>query len=95
MSFSMTEESRLSRIESKLDQLADAMVSLVRVEERLITLFKRVDAVDTSIVDAARRLTELERTSEGRGHAIRFVERVFWIVVTAAVGAAFVYLRGD
>jgi hypothetical protein len=37
------EDLRLSRIESKLDKLADAVVSLARMEERMLTLFKRID----------------------------------------------------
>ena len=33
-----TNESRLDRIESKIDKLADAMISLARAEEKIIAL---------------------------------------------------------
>lgn len=88
------DDARLTRMEAKLDRLADAMTSLVRVEERITTIFSRLNTIDTSAMEMGRRVMTLEKTSEGRGHAIRFAERVFWIVLTAAVGAGFVWMRG-
>ena len=41
----MTDE-RLMRIEDKLDKLSNAVVTLARMEERMITLFKRMDHYD-------------------------------------------------
>lgn len=35
---------RLNRIEEKLDKVSEAIVSLARMEERMITLFKRMDS---------------------------------------------------
>ena len=89
----MTDE-RLSRIEGKLDKLSDAVVSLARMEERMVTLFKRMDNYEEDqklVWDKIRNLTEV---STARGHSIRFMERVWWIVLTAAVASAFIYLRG-
>ena len=37
------EEHRLDRIEEKLDRLSEAVVGLARMEERLITIFNRLD----------------------------------------------------
>ena len=41
----MTED-RLTRIEDKLDKLSNAVVTLARMEERMITVFKRMDHID-------------------------------------------------
>jgi hypothetical protein len=90
----MSDDARLTRIEAKLDDLAKAMVSLVRVEERITTIFNRLDTIDARQAEHSKRLGQLERTSDGRGHALRFAERVFWIVFTAAVGLGFYYMRG-
>ena len=49
----MSEEQRLDRIEQKLDKLADAVVSLARMEERMLTLFKRMDSHDTRLSKSA------------------------------------------
>ena len=49
-------EDRLSRVEKKIDTLQEAIVSLARVEERLVTVFNRqshieskVDAMDAKV----------------------------------------------
>ena len=39
----MQEDQRLSRIENKLDKLSEAVVQLARMEERLVTLFNRMN----------------------------------------------------
>ena len=38
------------------------------------------------------RLDEMERQALVRGQKIAFAERLFWMVVTGAVGLAFVFL---
>jgi hypothetical protein len=89
----MSEDNRLDRIETKLDKLADAVVGLARMEERMITLFKRMDGYDAQQTKIVDRVDTLEETSAGRGHFLRFLERVFWIVATAGVTTMFVWLR--
>ena len=44
-------EHRLDRIEEKLDKLSDAVVSLARMEERLITIFNRIEKVEDRVDD--------------------------------------------
>jgi hypothetical protein len=39
----MSDESRFDRLEEKIDRLSEAVVSLARMEERMITLFNRMD----------------------------------------------------
>ena len=39
------------------------------------------------------RLDEMERQALVRGQKIAFAERLFWMVITGAVGLAFVFLR--
>tara|TARA_A200000159_G_C7330865_1_gene342862 strand:- start:2056 stop:2325 length:270 start_codon:yes stop_codon:yes gene_type:complete len=89
----MTDE-RLSRIEGKLDKLSDAVVSLARMEERMVTLFKRMDNYEEDQKLVWEKIRKLTEVSTARGHALRFMERVWWIVLTAAVASAFIYLRG-
>ena len=88
----MTED-RLTRIEDKLDKLSNAVVTLARMEERMITLFKRMDHYDDEQKAMWEQVRKLDEISASRGHALRFMERIWWIVLTAAVGAGFVYMR--
>lgn len=85
----MADDARLERIEKKLDQVGDAIVALARMEERMITLFKRMDTLDTEQTGHSRRLTLVESKVGTNGQSLRFAERVFWIVVAAGVTYAF------
>lgn len=81
-------EDRLGRLENKIDKLAEAVVSLARVEEQLITVFKnqthmeqRIESIDSKVDGLAESMAEA-----------RTMERLIWVVVVAAVGAAFTYI---
>lgn len=88
----MTED-RLSRMEEKLDRLSEAVVAMARMEERMLTLFKRMDKFDNCIQKVDGRLDEMERQAIARGQKIAFAERIFWMVLSGVVGLAFIYLR--
>jgi hypothetical protein len=89
----MSDDARLERIEKKLDQVGDAIVALARMEERMITLFKRMDGLDAEQTAHSRRLMLIENRVGSNGQALRFAERVFWIVATSGVGYLFFLLR--
>ena len=86
-------DNRLSRIEEKLDKLFEAVISMARIEERMISVLKRLDRVDEGFNKSGKRMDELEQTNIKRGQTIAFAERLFWIILTGAVGLVFVYLR--
>jgi uncharacterized coiled-coil DUF342 family protein len=84
-----TDSQRLDRIEQKLDKMADAIVSLARMEERMVTLFKRMDSYDTKQDDLHDRVAELEQTSNARGLVFSWGERAVWILITLGLTAYF------
>ncbi len=86
-------DNRLHRIEEKVDKLAEAMVGMVRMEERLVSAFKRMDNIIEYQSKMDARLDEMEKQSIVRGQKIAFAERFFWMVATGAVGLAFIFLR--
>ena len=88
----MTDD-RLDRIEGKVDKLSDAVVEMARMEERLVTVYKRIDNVEALLKKMDDRLDQMERQALVRGQKIAFAERLFWMICTGAVGLAFVYLR--
>ena len=89
----MSDDQRLARIETKLDEVGKAIVALARMEERMITLFKRMDTLDVEQSHQGRRLTLVESKVGSNGQALRFAERLFWIVATAGVGFVFYLMR--
>ncbi len=74
-------EERLTRIETKLDNLAEAVVSLARMEERMITLFKRIDKYEEILSKMADRLSVLER-SQVAGSVWGYIgDKALWLAV--------------
>ena len=80
---------RLERIEAKLDSVGEALVALARLDERMITLFKRMQTLDDQQSDQSNRLVKLEGNVGSNGASLRFAERVVWIVLAAVVTFAF------
>jgi hypothetical protein len=91
----MSDEGRLERIEKKLDEVGQAIVALARMEERMITLFKRMDKLDQEQAQHGRRLQLVESKAGNNGQMLRFAERVFWIVVSAGIAYIFTTMRGQ
>jgi peptidoglycan hydrolase CwlO-like protein len=87
------DESRFDRLEQKIDKLTDAVTKIVRVEEQLISNNKRVDRLELRMdktEDDIDSLADIIRTNQS---VSTFAERLFWIVVTAAVSALFWFMR--
>ena len=76
---------RLGRIEEKLDKLADAVVSLARMEERMLTLFKRIEQYETRQDRIEVRVSDLELEDAGKNSVIRIIEKLTWLVLGIAL----------
>ena len=83
----MSEDDRLIRIENKLDKLADAIVGLARVEERTITLFRRVDIVEERQNQSDDRIDVLEKTNLGRSVIYSIFDKITWLAAGAVIVA--------
>lgn len=84
------------RVETKLDNVSEAIVTLARMEERMITLFNRMDTYDkrqTQIVDRVGvvydRLIDLEKASL----KIKTIEKIMYIVGASAVSSLFWFIQ--
>jgi len=73
-------ETRLERLETKIDDLQEAVVSLARVEERIVTIFNRQSEIEKRVNNMDEHLQKIRPT-------ILFGERIFWMVMVAAVSA--------
>ena len=78
-------EERLARIEKKVDNLAEAMVLMARIEERMITIFKRMDRQDEAQSNVEAKLAILEKHSVKRGVVETAIDKLLWLVVGGAV----------
>jgi hypothetical protein len=83
------EDLRLSRIEAKLDKLADAVVSLARMEERMLTIFKRIEHYEDRQQKIEERVLEIEKDDASKDSIFSVVNRSIWLV--AGIALAFVF----
>ena len=83
------EDLRLSRIEAKLDKLADAVVSLARMEERMLTIFKRIEHYEDRQQKIEERVSEIEKDDASKDSVFSVVNRSIWLV--AGIALAFVF----
>ena len=83
------EDLRLSRIESKLDKLADAVVSLARMEERMLTIFKRIENYEERQQKIEERVTEIEKEDASKNSIFSVINRSIWLVAGIAIAFMF------
>lgn len=84
---SHNDNQRLDRIEVKIDSLQEAVVSLARMEERMVTLFKRMDTYDQGQTRVTDRVSNIEKIISKNGVFVTLFERIFWIAITATITA--------
>ena len=88
-----SQEQSLEKIEEKLDRLADAVVSIARIEERVATVLRQNDRFFIRMDKIEQRLDDVEAQSDVNSNTGRFIERFMWIVVAAGIGLLVYFLR--
>lgn len=81
---------RLNRIEQKLDKVAEAIISLARMEERMITLFKRMDSYDDAQKKLEERVTTVEVSHATAKGSSSWSDKIVWLIVAALISGALV-----
>ena len=82
-----TTNTRLDRIETKLDQLTDAMVMLARAEERLAGLKDDHDRSFERMNRLSHKLDDIERQVQDNANTVRIINKLFWVAVIAIAGS--------
>ena len=80
------QNNRLDRIETKLDQLSEAIVNLARAEERITVLAKYGEQQAAQILKIVDRLDKLETKVSSNEIIVNVINKLFWIVVTGIIG---------
>lgn len=80
----MSDDDRLERVERKIDELTKVVIDLARMEERMITLFNRMENFEHDARDILKRLSVLERSSSNRGIFFSALDKLIWLIVGAA-----------
>lgn len=77
------------RIENKIDKMADAIIDLARMEERMVTLFNRMNTYDKRQDEISHRVAGIEKEL-ARG---AFVEKLIWLFLASVVGLLVGYFK--
>jgi len=80
-------DTRLDRIESKLDKLADAMISIARAEEKIEAMSEEHEKQYERINRLSVKIDEIERIVLDNQRTVNLISKLFWVVVVAATGA--------
>lgn len=78
-------EKHLDKLGDKVDDLTKVVTDLARMEERMITLFKRMDRYDAGQTAFDERLSEVEEVTVRRGVVYQAIEKGFWLVIGASL----------
>ena len=84
----VSDAGRLDRIEQKIDRLSETVISLARAEEKLIALEGDKNFIMERMLKNEERVDSVERKVDETNVTIRVINRLFWIVVVAAVTGA-------
>ena len=79
---------RMDRMESKIDQLADAVISIARAEEKIAILMQDTKEIKESFATSTIHLHKLEMRTEANSTDLKTLGKFFWIVVGAAASVA-------
>ena len=92
MNIAMSEQ-RLERIEDKLDSLSDAVANFGRIEERLLSIFKRLERHEKQLDVHSDDIKQLTNSVLTNSNSLKFGERLFWVVVTSAASLVVYLMR--
>ena len=87
-----TQDQRLEKIEQKIDRLADAVVSIARIEERVATVLKQNDRFFIRMDKMEERVDAVENKSNLNTRSFSFLERFLWVCVSSGVGLLVYFL---
>ena len=81
----MADEQRLERMENKIDELTKVVTSMARIEERMITLFKRMETYEFRHDNLDSRIGDVEKTVTKTGVVDTVLEKGFWVVLGGGI----------
>jgi len=88
-----TDDQRLSRIEAKLDKLAEVMTLIARVEEKIVANQDRVNRMEVRIDEHDDELTDIMSKVASNTNHVKAAERIVWLAVSSGIGTLAYYLR--
>ena len=76
---------RFDRIETKLDKLSEAMVSLARTEEKIMAMETDRSNQIQRMNRFSEKLDTIEKMCDDNARTVSTINKLFWLVATAVI----------
>ena len=83
---------RFDRLEDKIDKLAEALVALARVEEKMIALDRNNMNQFERMNRFSQKLDEIEKKVDDNAHTVAIINKVVYLIGAAIVAGLVNYL---
>lgn len=80
-------ESRLDRIEDKMDKMADALVSIARFEEKMDSYNRYREDSWQRMNKFSEKLDAIEKKVDENASTVGVINKLFWIAIVTAASA--------
>ena len=80
------QNARLDRIETKIDQLSEAMISIARAEEKMIAMEKNAGIAYDRLNRHSEKIDELDNTLQKMAGRQELMIKFMWLIITAVGG---------
>lgn len=81
----VNDNTRLDRIESKIDQLAETVVALARAEEKLVSLERSRQEISDVLDNHSERIDKVEDVSASNSLTLSVVTKLGWLMVGTCI----------
>jgi predicted nucleic acid-binding Zn-ribbon protein len=82
------EDSRLDRIEKKIDKLTDAMVEFARTEQKIISLESQQNIAHERMNKHSQELDKIRNQQIKNTHTLQIITFVVGVIFTAVIGVS-------
>jgi len=83
---------RFDRLEVKLDKLAEALVALARVEEKMIAVEKNNSNNFDRMNRFSQKLDEIEKKVDDNAHTVGIINKVVYLISAAIIAGLVKYM---
>jgi tetrahydromethanopterin S-methyltransferase subunit G len=78
---------RLDRIEEKLDQMGEVLISLARFEEKMDAYNEYRERSWERMNKFSEKLDHIDKTVEDNARTVQTINKLFWIAIVAISGS--------
>ena len=87
MEINMTTDARLDRIEEKLDNMQEVLVSMARFEEKVAAIKDAQDNGWERMNHFSKKLDSIDDQVKDNASTVSVINKLFWVAIVAIAGA--------